>query len=159
MAIGTGIAPTKSFRALTGIDPVRAFQQRLHRLFEEPAGLGPLGEENWTLTTWAPACDIFETKDEIIVKAELPEVKRENVYVSFENNVLTIRGERKLEEETTRENYHRVERSYGEFVRTFTLPTFVNTAKITAEFKDGMLRVTLPKQEEAKPKQVEIKVK
>jgi HSP20 family protein len=125
-------------------------------------GLAPSGrlwEENWSLTTWAPVCDIYETDNEIVVKAELPEVKKEDVHVSIENNLLTIRGERKLSEETKRENYHRLERRYGAFTRSFTLPSFADTSKINAEFKDGMLRVTLPKREEAKPKQIEVKVK
>jgi HSP20 family protein len=123
------------------------------------APFGRLGEENWSLTTWAPACDIYETDNEIVVKAELPEVKKEDVHVSLENNLLTIRGERKLSEETKRENYHRLERRYGAFTRSLTLPNFADTSKINAEFKDGMLRVTLPKREEAKPKQIEVKVK
>jgi HSP20 family protein len=159
MATGTGLAPMKGFRNLT-TDPFRLFQQRLNRLFGEGFGmLAPEGEESWSLSAWAPACDIYETDHEIVIKAELPEVKKENVYVSFENNVLTIRGERKFEEEAKRENYHRIERSYGEFVRSFTLPTFVDTNKINAEFKEGVLRVMIPKREEAKPKQVEVKVK
>jgi len=160
MTTGTGLAPKQAFRNLVTTDPFRVFQQRLNRLFGEDFGrLMPVGEENWSLATWTPTCDIYETENEIVVKAELPEVKKENVYVSFENNVLTIRGERKFEEETKRENYHRLERSYGEFVRNFALPNFIDPSKINAEFKEGMLRVTLPKREEAKPKQVEIKIK
>jgi len=158
MATGTGLAPMKSFRHLVTTDPF--LQHRLDRLFGEKFGLlAPEGEENWSLTTWAPACDIYETDHEIVLKVELPEVKKENVRVSFENNVLTIRGERKFEEEAKRENYHRIERSYGQFVRSFTLPTFADSSKIGAEFKDGILRVMIPKREEAKPKQVEVKVK
>jgi HSP20 family protein len=125
-------------------------------------GLEPFrgfGEENWSLSTWSPVCDIYETDNEIVVKAELPEVKKEDVHVSIENNLLTIRGERKFSEETKKENYHRVERSYGEFTRSFTLPNFVDSNKINAEFKDGMLRVTMAKREEAKAKQIEVKVK
>lgn len=143
-------------------DPfVRTLQERMNRLFGENFGrmLMPYPEEDWTLTTWAPACDIYETENEIVVKAELPEVKKENVQITLENNLLTIRGERKFEEETKKENYHRIERTYGEFIRSFTLPTFINAEKITAEFKDGVLRVTIPKREEAKPKQIEVKVK
>jgi HSP20 family protein len=94
-----------------------------------------------------------------VVKAELPEVKKEDVHVSIENNLLTIRGERKLSEETKRENYQRLERCYGEFMRSFRLPSFTDAGKIDAEFKDGMLRVTLPKREEVKPKQIEVTVK
>ena len=156
----TGLAPAKANRELIAADPFRTFQQRFNRLFGETfVPFTPFSEENWSLTTWAPACDIYETDNEIVVKAELPEVKKEQVQVTFENNVLTIRGERKFEEETKKENYHRIERNYGEFVRGFTLPTFIDPNKINAEFKDGLLRVTLIKREEAKPKQVEVKVK
>jgi HSP20 family protein len=141
-------------------DPFRNFEERMRRFFGEGYDpFGRFGEESWSLATWAPACDIYETENEIVVKAELPEVKKEDVKVSVENNILTIHGERKISEETKRENYHRLERSYGEFTRSFTLPSFVDTGKINAEFKDGMLRVTMPKREEAKPKQVEVKVK
>jgi len=94
-----------------------------------------------------------------VVKVELPEVKREDVRVSIENNILTIHGERKFSEETKKENYHRVERNYGEFTRSFTLLGFVDTNMVNAEFKDGILRVALAKREEAKPKNVEVKVK
>lgn len=87
------------------------------------------------------------------------EVKKEDVHVAIENNVLTIRGERKFSEETKQENYHRVERSYGEFMRSFTLPNFVDNTKVNADFKDGVLRVTMAKREEAKPRQIEVKVK
>jgi HSP20 family protein len=157
---GTALAPARALRELIARDPFRYFQQRLNRFFEEPFGaLAPFGEEPWSLTSWSPACDIYETDSEIVVKAELPEVEKENVHVTLENNVLTIRGERKFEENTERENYHRVERSYGEFVRSFTLPSFADPNKVNAEFKDGMLRVTIAKREEAKPKQVEVKVK
>ncbi len=156
--IGASLAPTRSARELMGLDPFRHMEDRLRRFFE---GFEPrtTGEENWSLATWAPACDIYETDNEIVLKAELPEVKKEDVRVSIENNLLTIRGERKFSEETKKENYHRVERSYGEFMRSFTLPSFIDASKVNAEFKDGLLRVTLAKREEAKPKQVEVKVK
>ncbi|MCI0664775.1 MAG: Hsp20/alpha crystallin family protein [Acidobacteria bacterium] len=95
----------------------------------------------------------------MVVKAELPEVKKENIKVSLENNVLMIRGERIYEEEAKKEYYHRIERSYGEFVRSFMLPSFADPNKINAEYKDGVLRVTIAKREESKPKQVEVKVK
>ncbi|HZS07922.1 MAG TPA: Hsp20/alpha crystallin family protein [Blastocatellia bacterium] len=153
---GTALAP-RSIGELFGFDPFRQFQERFNRMFGE--GFRAEGGENWSLATWAPVCDIYETENEIVVKAELPEVKKEEVHVAIENNLLTIRGERKFSEETKKENYHRVERSYGEFIRSFTLPNFVDANKVSAEFKDGMLRVTLPKHEEAKPKQVEVKVK
>ena len=153
---GAAMAPSKGFRGLMGFDPFRQLQERFFEGFDP---FRAFGGENLSLATWTPACDIYENENEIVVKAELPEVKKEDVHVSIDNNVLTIRGERKLSEETKKENYHRVERSYGEFTRIFTLPNFIDTAKVNAEFKDGMLRVTLPKREETKPKQVEVKVK
>ncbi|MBS1806582.1 MAG: Hsp20/alpha crystallin family protein [Acidobacteria bacterium] len=140
---------------MTGFDPFRQFRRFFGETFDPFAGT----EENWSLTTWAPACDIFETENAIVLKAELPEVKTEDVKVTLENNLLTIRGERKFSTETKKENYHRVERSYGEFMRSFTLPNIVDPNKINAEFKEGMLTVTMTKREEAKPKQVEVKVK
>ncbi len=155
----TSMAPRTS-REVTAFDPFQQMQERLNRAFGE--GFDPffkgLPRENWSLSTWAPVCDIYETENEIVVKAELPEVKKENLKVAVENNVLTIHGERKFSEETKRDNYHRVERSYGEFMRSFTLPNFVDTAKINAEFKDGMLCIKLAKKEETKPKNVEVKV-
>ena len=102
--------------------------------------------------------DIYEQGTDIVLKAELPGVDPKDVDIRLENNVLTLRGQRKLEDEVKRESYHRVERSYGSFSRSFTLPTVVDQAAIKAEFKDGLLQVTLPKREEAKPKQIQINV-
>jgi HSP20 family protein len=147
------LAPIKNLRSLLTTDPVFLFQNRFNRLFD------PFLEEALPLTNWVPACDIYETDKDIVVKAELPGLKKEEVFVSIENNVLMLRGERKFTDEVKRENFHRVERTYGEFIRSFTLPAFVDTSKILAEFKDGILMVTLPKREEAKPKQIEVKVK
>jgi HSP20 family protein len=159
MNIGTAMAPAKTFSALPRRwDPFNFFETPFNRLFEGWNTL-PFGEEAFPLTRWTPACDVYETDKEIVVKAELPGLKKENVYVNLENNVLTIHGERKFEEETRKEDYHRVERAYGEFMRSFTLPAFVDIAKIGAEFKDGILMLTLPKREGAKPKQIEVKIK
>jgi HSP20 family protein len=136
-------------------------QDRMNRLFDEafrgasrPAG----NEEDYALGAWTPVVDIFEQEGNIVLKAELPGVDPKDVDVRVENNVLTLRGERKLDAEVKKESYHRVERSYGGFARSFTLPTGVDTEKIKAEYKDGVLRVTLPKREEAKPKQISISV-
>jgi HSP20 family protein len=138
-------------------DPLFIAQNRLNRLFDFP--FSPFAEETFPLTNWVPACDIYETGKEIVLKAELPGLAKKDVFVSIENNVLTIRGERKFEEEVKRENFHRVERNYGEFLRSFTLPAFIDANKIVAEFKDGLLLVLMPKKEEAKPKQIEVNVK
>ena len=113
---------------------------------------------HWPFSAWTPPCDIYETDKEIVLKMELPEMRKEDVHVTFENNVLTLRGERKFEATVDRENYHRVERKYGEFIRIFTLPTFVEGSKAVAEFKEGMLTVTLPKNAAAIPRQIEVKV-
>ena len=102
--------------------------------------------------------DIYENEGNLVLKAELPGIEPKDVDVRVENNVLTLRGERKFEAEVKREQYHRVERAYGTFSRSFTLPNVVDTEKIKAEFKDGVLRVTLPQREEAKPKQIQIAV-
>ena len=110
-------------------------------------------------TAWTPLCDIYETDKELVLKMELPGMKKDDVHVTVENNLLTLRGERKIDEQIERENFHRIERHYGEFLRTFTLPPFVDGNKIFAEFKDGLLTVTLPKNTAAIPKQIEVKVK
>ncbi|HLA76089.1 MAG TPA: Hsp20/alpha crystallin family protein [Vicinamibacteria bacterium] len=142
------------FRGLTSL------QDRMNRLFEESfRGLPGPAEEDWALGgAWAPPVDIYEHEGNIVLKAELPGVDPKDVDVRLENNVLTLRGERKFGGEVTRENYHRVERSYGNFSRSFTLPSVVDQQHIKADFKDGVLQVTLPKREEAKPKQIQIAV-
>jgi HSP20 family protein len=162
MTPGNLLTTNKGFRNLLMRDPFRMFQTPTTRLFEEPFTMFrpflPL-EETLPLTTWTPPCDIYETDKKIVLKMELPEMKNEDVHVTLENNVLTLRGERKFEEKVDRENYHRIERTYGEFLRSFTLPAFVEGNKITAEFKDGLLTVIVPKNEAAIPKQIEVKVK
>jgi len=117
------------------------------------------GDEDYTFSSWTPAVDIAEHDNEYLVKAELPGVNKDEVKLTLENNILTIRGEKKQEKETKKENYHRVERNYGSFQRSFTLPAAVKADKIDASYKDGILTVSLPKSEEAKPKQIEVKVK
>jgi HSP20 family protein len=159
MSTGTALAPFSRLRGLLAPEPYGSFE-RMNRLFEET--FGPLGlrtEEALSVSGWTPSCDIYETDNEIVVKAELPGVKKEDAKVGIQDGVLSISGERKFEEETKKENYLRVERSYGSFTRSFTLPTRVDPEQVTAEFKDGLLQVTLPKREEAKPRGVEVKVK
>jgi len=136
-----------------------SLQDRMNRLFDESFRGVTRGEEDWALGgSWAPAVDIFEHEGNIVLKAELPGVDAKDVDVRVENNVLTLKGERKFDAEVKKENYHRVERAYGTFSRSFTLPAVVDTVNIKAEFKEGVLRVTLPKREEAKPKQIAISV-
>jgi len=126
---------------------------RLNRMFTDFYG------EAFSRSAWVPAVDIYETDaHEVVLKAELPEMKREDISVTFENGVLTLKGERKFEQETTKENYHRVERRHGTFSRSFTLPNTVDASRISAAYKDGILTVRLPQREEAKPKQIDVNI-
>jgi HSP20 family protein len=131
-----------------------ALQERLNRGFDSSR---QTGEEQ--LGTWAPAVDIYETEKEIVLKADLPGLKLEDVDISLNNNVLSVRGERRFEKDVKEDNYHRVERAYGNFVRTFTLPNTVNVEQIDATYDNGVLKITLPKREEARPKQIKVNVK
>ena len=134
-------------------------QREINRLFEDVFRGGMQAEENTGMSFWTPAVDIAEQQNEYVVKMELPGINREAVKITLESNVLTIRGEKKQEKDTKEGSYHRVERSFGSFQRSFTLPTTVKSDRIDALYKDGILTVTLPKAEEAKPKQIEVKVK
>jgi HSP20 family protein len=116
------------------------------------------GMDTMTVFDWAPSVDIAETAEEFRIKAELPEVKKEDVKISVDNGILRLEGERRQEKEEKGKKYHRIERSYGSFLRTFTLPDNVDDSKVRAEFKDGVLDVRLPKTEKAKPKAIEVKV-
>jgi HSP20 family protein len=134
-------------------------QREFDRLFRE-AFPSFLGEAEGDLSTrpWAPAVDIFENENNIVLKAELPGVDPKDVEVRVEDNTLYLKGERKFEKETKEENYHRVERSYGSFARSFALPSSIDAEKVAADYKDGLLTLTLPKREEAKPKTIKINV-
>ena len=139
-------------------DPFRdmnVLQDRMNRLFED-AGRGWRGSEPSATTAWSPAVDIFETEGEIVVKAELPGMERKDITLSLEKNVLTLKGERRFDKETKEENYHRVERAYGGFSRSFSIPATVDDEKIRADYKDGVLKIILPKKEQLKPKQIQI---
>jgi HSP20 family protein len=140
--------------ALVRWDPIRELAgmevDRLNRMFWEMYGEG-LGRG------WVPPVDIYESDDhEVVIKAELPEMKREDISLTFENNVLTLSGERRMEQETRRERFQRVERHYGSFSRSFTLPATIDASRISASYKDGVLTVRLPQRDEAKPKQIEV---
>lgn len=132
---------------------LRNLQDEMTRLF---AGVAPRGGEEMTSGTWLPNVDIYEDKDRLVLEADLPGMKREDFDISVENNVITLRGERKFEKKVEGDNYHRVERSYGSFTRSFTLPQTVTADGATAEFEDGILRVSLPKREETKARKIEI---
>jgi HSP20 family protein len=129
-------------------------ESQVNRMFSEL--LGRSQESN--LTSWAPAVDIFESEQELVVKADLPDIKPEELDIRVENNILTIRGERKFEKKVDEKNYLRVERAYGSFARSFSLANTVNSEAIKADYKDGVLTLTIPKREEAKPKQIKVNV-
>jgi HSP20 family protein len=122
--------------------------------------LGGFPVKDWELpasmTAWNPSVDIFENDNEIVVKAELPGVSAKDIDVRLENNILTLKGERRFAKEAKEENYHRIEREYGTFSRSFSLPTAVNGDKVAAEYKDGVLKIVLPKKEEIKPKPIKV---
>ncbi len=141
-------------------DPFRELEdmsERLNRMFTRPA-LRPSGKETLIVADWIPTVDISETDGEYLIKAELPEVRKEDVKVTVEDGVLTLQGERRQEKEEKGKKYHRVERSYGSFVRSFTLPESIDESGVNAEYKDGVLSLHLPKTEKVKPKAIDVKV-
>ena len=143
---------------ISRFDPFRgesALQQQINRLFTEAFDRS---SEEGNLTTWAPPVDIYETEHELVVKADLPDIKPEELDIRVANNILTIRGERKFEKKVEEGNYLRVERAYGSFSRSFALANTVNTEAIQAEYKNGVLTLSVPKREEAKPKQIKVNV-
>lgn len=142
-------------------DPFRELEEvsdRLNRMFARPSSPRTTGKETMIVADWTPSVDISETEGEYQIKAEIPDVKKEDVKVTLEDGVLTIQGERKHEKEEKGKKYHRIERSYGSFVRTFSLPDVIDEEKVKAEFKEGVLNLHLPKSEKAKPKAIEVKV-
>src|SRR6266850_8506533 len=145
-------------RTLTRWEPFRgatSLQDQINRVFKDV--LERTGEES-SLTAWAPAVDIYETEHELVVKADLPDIDPKDLDIRVENNILTIRGERKFEKQVNEDKYLRVERSYGSFARSFTLANTVNAEAIKADYQDGVLTLSIPKKEEAKPKQIKVTV-
>ena len=143
------IARWEPFRGVTTL------QDQINRLFNETVERS--GDDS-SLSAWAPAVDIYETEHELVVKADLPDVDPKDLDIRVENNILTIRGERKFEKKVNEENYLRIERSYGSFARSFTLANTVNSEAIKADYQNGVLTLTVPKREEAKPKQIKVNV-
>ncbi|HVF47543.1 MAG TPA: Hsp20/alpha crystallin family protein [Pyrinomonadaceae bacterium] len=132
---------------------LRGLQNEVNRLF---SGAMPRDREDMLGGAWNPRVDIFENKDQLVLEAELPGMSSDDFDLSFENNVLTLKGERKFEKNTTEGDYHRIERGYGSFTRSFTLPQTVTADGAKAEFDNGVLRVSLPKREETKARKIEV---
>lgn len=146
--------------ALMRWDPFRELEEmsdRLNRMVSRPATKAN-GKEALTVADWMPTVDICETAGEYVIQAELPEVKKDDVKVTLEEGVLTIQGQRRQEKDEKTTKYHRIERSYGTFVRSFSLPDQVNESGVKAEFKDGVLNLHIPKSEKATPRAIEVKV-
>ena len=144
---------------LTRWDPFREFttlQDRMNRLFRDSFSEGP--EESLTTSTFAPAVDVYEDEHNVTLKIEVPGIDEKDIDVRIENNTLTVHGERKFEKEEKEENYRRVERQYGSFTRSFTLPNTVQTENVTANYDKGVLKIKLAKKAEAKPKQIKVNV-
>jgi len=138
--------------SLSHFDPLanlRLFEDAFTRLVNEPASNRP----------WSPAVDIYETENELVLKADLPDVEQKDIDVRVENQTLTIAGERKFEKKEDNKGFHRIERSYGNFVRSFAVPNSFDTEHIGAHYHNGVLSVTLPKKEAAKPRQIKVEVK
>jgi HSP20 family protein len=142
---------------ITGWDPFRnisTLQEQVNRLFEDSFFRGRADESN--LAAWTPAVDIYEDGNQMVIKADLPDVNEKDIEVRLENNTLSIRGERKFEKKVSEENYLRVERAFGTFSRSFSLPNTVDAEHINAEYRNGVLTITLPKREESKPRQIKV---
>lgn len=138
---------------------VMDMQREINRIFENFFKGGLTEDSTLGTSVWTPSVDVAERDDDFQVKVELPGVNKEDVKITMQDNILTIRGEKKQEKETKNSQFHRIERSYGAFQRSFTLPMKVKQDKIDASYKDGILTISLPKAEEAKAKQIEVKVK
>lgn len=141
-------------------NPWREFgslQNRINRIFDDTLrDLSPFDGEEIERGTWAPAVDIYESNDSYSVKVDLPGISKDDIQVDLHDSTLTIKGEKKFEDEVSRDNYLRMERAYGTFVRSFTLPKSVDADKIQAKYKEGVLELTIPKKEEAKPRQIKV---
>lgn len=147
--------------AIVRWDPFRemaTLQNRLNRAFDDVWGRTRRGEEDYISSAWMPAVDVRENQDSLDIQVEVPGIEPKDVNVSVEGGVLTIKGSRNFEKATEGETYHRVERAYGTFERSFTLPTNVDTGKVKATYRQGVLHLSLPKREEAKPRSISIKV-
>jgi HSP20 family protein len=154
------VKETNTMTVLTRFEPFREFstlQDRINRVFREaytPAGQ----DESLTTSSFAPAVDVYEDEHNVTLKIEVPGIEEKDIDVRIDNNTLTVHGERKIEKEEKEENYRRVERQYGSFTRTFTLPTTVDSEKVSADYDKGVLKIVLPKKAEAKPKQIKVNV-
>ena len=147
--------------AITRWRPFRemvSIQEEMNRLFDDFFSSDPLVRTEWAEGMWSPNVDVSETKDNVIMKAEMPGMSKDDVKIFIHDNILTLKGDKKQEKEEKDGDYHRIERSYGSFCRSFTLPTSVKADEVKASYKGGVLNITLPKTEEAKPKEIPVSI-
>ncbi|MCL1926912.1 MAG: Hsp20/alpha crystallin family protein [Syntrophorhabdaceae bacterium] len=143
-------------------DPMRdisSIQEKMNQLFEDTMSRSRGKEERLGVGMWTPAVDIYETNEVVVVKAEMPGLTKDQIGIEVKDGLLVLKGERKIEKDVKEENYHRIERAYGTFQRTFSLPASVDQEKISASLKEGILELTLPKKEQAKKRQIDVAVK
>jgi len=143
------------------LDPFRdltSIQERMNQIFEDALARSRGRDEGLRTGMWTPAVDIYEENDAVVVKAELPGVEKDQISVEVKDGILTLRGERKFERDVKEESYHRIERAYGTFLRSFSLPVSVDQDQVKATFRDGVLEVELPKKEQAKAKQIKVDI-
>jgi HSP20 family protein len=158
LPFGQRLVEGAEMRTMNRWEPSRGattLQEQINRVFGDV--VGRTGEES-NLTPWAPEVDIYETENELVVKADLPDVNPQDLDIRVENNILTIRGERKFDKKVNEDNYLRIERSYGSFSRSFSLASSVKSEAIKADYQNGVLTLSIPKREEAKPKQIKVNV-
>jgi HSP20 family protein len=165
VAVGGELPPTGRYQhrriimTIVRWNPLRDLATNQERMSQILDGFYARSQEDLTRSAWIPAVDIYSNgQHELVLKAELPDMKEEEIDLTVEDNTLTLRGERKLDAEVTEEQFHRIERSYGSFARTFALPPTVDASKVSAQYKAGILTVRLPLREEAKPKQIKVQV-
>lgn len=147
---------------ITRWDPFRdliSLRDRMNKLFEDSISRSQMVDQDFSEGAWRPLVDIYETAEKIVLIADLPGISQDDIELKIENSNLTIRGERQMDKEIQKEDYHRIERAFGSFTRTFALPQSIDPDKIIAEHKDGILEVILPKKEETKPKKIKIELK
>lgn len=148
--------------AITRWDPFKdliSLREKMNKLFEDSMSRSQADDQDFSVGAWKPSVDIYETADKMVLVADLPGIKQEDIELKVENNLLTIRGERKMDKEIKQEDFHRIERAYGSFSRSFTLPATIDIDKIKAEHRNGILQVILPKKEETKAKKIKIDLK
>src|SRR5512133_3791332 len=154
--LGVGGCNTMTMARYDPFRDLRSLQDEVNRLFTGNVGR-TFDDEGIARGSWHPSVDIYENKDQLVLEAELPGMNREDFDLSIENNIITLRGERRFEKKEDTDNYHRVERAYGSFTRSFTLPNSITGEGVTADYRNGVLRVTIPKREETKARRIEVK--